>query len=73
MRGAQARTACALDVEHGHIARMRHIVVQHYNIERGRRLLWDEDKGWYVNYKDGDFTEDNLSIDIPCPRPTAIG
>lgn len=27
------------------------------------RLLWDEDKGWYVNYKDGDFTEDNLSID----------
>lgn len=26
-------------------------------------LLWDESKGWYVNYKDGDYTEDNLSID----------
>ena len=26
-------------------------------------LLWDESKGWYVNYKDGDFVEDNLSID----------
>ena len=26
-------------------------------------LLWDEDKGWYVNYKDSAFVEDNLSID----------
>ena len=26
-------------------------------------LLWDEEKGWYVNYRDGAFVEDNLSID----------
>ncbi len=26
-------------------------------------LLWDEEKGYYVNYKSKDFTEDNLSID----------
>ena len=26
-------------------------------------LLWDESKGWYVNYKDSGFVEDNLSID----------
>lgn len=26
-------------------------------------LLWDEEKGWYVNYRSGDFVEDNLSID----------
>lgn len=26
-------------------------------------LLWDEEKGWYVNYKSEKFTEDNLSID----------
>ncbi|MDE6189119.1 MAG: hypothetical protein K2G37_02375, partial [Clostridia bacterium] len=26
-------------------------------------LLWDEEKGWYVNYKSEDFVEDNLSID----------
>lgn len=26
-------------------------------------LLWDEKKGYYVNYKSKDFTEDNLSID----------
>lgn len=26
-------------------------------------LLWDEDKGYYVNYKTKDFTEDNLSVD----------
>ena len=26
-------------------------------------LLWDEEKGWYVNYKSKDFVEDNLSID----------
>lgn len=25
--------------------------------------LWMEDKGYYLNFKDGDFTEDNLSID----------
>ena len=25
--------------------------------------LWDEEKGYYVNYVDGDFTEDNLSVD----------
>lgn len=27
------------------------------------KYLWDEEKGWYVNYKSKDFTEDNLSID----------
>lgn len=27
------------------------------------RLLWDEEKGYYVDYKDGDFTEDHLAID----------
>ncbi len=27
------------------------------------QLLWDEEKGYYVNYIDGDFTEDNLSVD----------
>ncbi len=26
-------------------------------------LLWDDKKGWYVNYKSENFTEDNLSID----------
>ena len=26
-------------------------------------LLWDEEKGWFVNYKGDKFTEDNLSID----------
>ncbi|MDE5756841.1 MAG: hypothetical protein K2I23_07110, partial [Clostridia bacterium] len=26
-------------------------------------LLWDEEKGWFVNYKSDKFTEDNLSID----------
>lgn len=26
-------------------------------------LLWDDEKGYYVNYKDGDFIEDNLSVD----------
>ena len=26
-------------------------------------LLWDEEKGWYINYKSENFTEDNLSID----------
>ncbi len=26
-------------------------------------ILWDEEKGWYVNYKSDKFTEDNLSID----------
>jgi GH15 family glucan-1,4-alpha-glucosidase len=26
-------------------------------------ILWDEEKGYYVNYKDGDFVEDNLSVD----------
>ena len=26
-------------------------------------ILWDEEKGYYVNYKDGAFTEDNLSVD----------
>jgi hypothetical protein len=25
--------------------------------------LWDEEKGYYVNYIDGDFVEDNLSLD----------
>ena len=27
------------------------------------QLLWNEEKGYYVNYLDGDFTEDNLSVD----------
>ena len=27
------------------------------------RLLWDDEKGYYVNYRDGDFVEDNLSVD----------
>ena len=27
------------------------------------RLLWDEEKGYYINYRYGDFTEDNLSAD----------
>ncbi|MBQ8429545.1 MAG: hypothetical protein IJX30_05575 [Clostridia bacterium] len=27
------------------------------------QLLWDEEKGYYVNYVDGEFTEDNLSVD----------
>ena len=26
-------------------------------------LLWDDEKGYYINYKDGDFVEDNLSVD----------
>ena len=26
-------------------------------------ILWDEQKGYYVNYIDGDFVEDNLSVD----------
>jgi len=26
-------------------------------------LLWDEEKGWYINYRSKDFVEDNLSID----------
>ncbi|MDE7216054.1 MAG: hypothetical protein K2O08_04530, partial [Clostridia bacterium] len=26
-------------------------------------ILWDEEKGWFVNYKSENFVEDNLSID----------
>ncbi|MBR5044589.1 MAG: hypothetical protein IKX66_04505 [Clostridia bacterium] len=26
-------------------------------------ILWDEEKGYYINYKAGDFVEDNLSAD----------
>ena len=26
-------------------------------------ILWNEEKGYYVNYVDGDFVEDNLSVD----------
>ncbi len=26
-------------------------------------ILWDDQKGYYINYKDGNFVEDNLSID----------
>ena len=26
-------------------------------------FLWDDEKGYYVNYRDGDFAEDNLSVD----------
>ena len=26
-------------------------------------LLWDDEKGYYINYKNGDFVEDNLSVD----------
>lgn len=42
-------------------------------------LLWDEEKGWFVNYKDEGFVEDNLSIDtVPvilfglCSRERAV-
>jgi len=27
------------------------------------KILWDDEKGYYVNYRDGDFVEDNLSVD----------
>ena len=27
------------------------------------RLLWDDEKGYYINYKTEDFVEDNLSVD----------
>ena len=27
------------------------------------RILWDDEKGYYINYKNGDFVEDNLSVD----------
>ncbi|MBP5348787.1 MAG: hypothetical protein J6Z13_00330, partial [Clostridia bacterium] len=27
------------------------------------KILWDEEKGYYINYKNGDFVEDNLSVD----------
>ena len=27
------------------------------------KLLWDDEKGYYINYRDKDFTEDNLSVD----------
>ena len=27
------------------------------------KLLWDDEKGYYINYRDGDFVEDNLSVD----------
>ncbi|MBQ4099033.1 MAG: hypothetical protein IJC87_02775 [Clostridia bacterium] len=43
--------------------------VSAYGVMAGRvkdkinEILWDEEKGYYVNYKDGDFTEDNLSVD----------
>ena len=26
-------------------------------------LLWDDEKGYYINYRCGDFVEDNLSVD----------
>ena len=26
-------------------------------------LLWNDEKGYYINYRDGDFVEDNLSVD----------
>ena len=26
-------------------------------------LLWDDEKGYYINYMNGDFVEDNLSVD----------
>ena len=26
-------------------------------------ILWDDGKGYFVNYRDGDFTEDNFSVD----------
>lgn len=26
-------------------------------------ILWDDEKGYYVNYVDGEFVEDNLSVD----------
>ncbi len=27
------------------------------------RILWDDEKGYYINYRNGDFVEDNLSAD----------
>ena len=27
------------------------------------KFLWDDEKGYYINYRDGDFVEDNLSAD----------
>ncbi len=27
------------------------------------RILWDDEKGYYINYVNGDFVEDNLSVD----------
>ena len=27
------------------------------------KILWDDEKGYYINYKNGDFVEDNLSVD----------
>ena len=38
---------------------------QHYEkvVKSINDLLWDEEKGWYVNYKSDKFVEDNLSID----------
>lgn len=32
-------------------------------VESINRILWSEEKGYFVNYVDGDFVEDNLSID----------
>ena len=26
-------------------------------------ILWDDEKGYYINYRDGDFVENNLSVD----------
>ena len=27
------------------------------------KILWDDEKGYYINYKNGDFVEDNFSVD----------
>ena len=27
------------------------------------KILWDDEKGYYINYKNGNFVEDNLSVD----------
>lgn len=42
----------------------RKYAVMHEQVKKSiNDLLWDEEKGWYINYKSEDFVEDNLSID----------
>lgn len=38
--------------------------MRYENVKKAiNELLWDEEKGYYVNFKNEDYTEDNLSID----------